>query len=108
MPEYLATGRRADGRKVTENVVANSADEAMRLLRERGYNDVVLHSDDIAAQFTRQREKAENLSPRDYILIRDLPPRVGLFVVRTLRAYRKSWPAMALVALALARPIMPR
>jgi tetratricopeptide (TPR) repeat protein len=102
MPEYLATGRRADGRKVTENVVCNSADEAMRLLAERGYNDVVLHSDDISAQIIRQREKAEYLSPRDFILIRDLPPRVGLFVVRTMRGYRKMWPAMALVALALA------
>ena len=102
MPEYLATVRRPDGRKVTENVVATSADEAVRFLRERGYDEVVLHNDDVMALFTRQREKAEHISPGDYVLIRNLPRGVGLFVVVTLRGYRKMWLLMVLMALALA------
>jgi hypothetical protein len=51
MPEYLATVRRAGALKVTENVVADSADEAV---------------------FTRQGEKAQHVSVRDYLLIRNL------------------------------------
>jgi tetratricopeptide (TPR) repeat protein len=101
MPEYLATVRRPDGCKVTENVVADSADEAMRFLRKRGYDEVVLHNDDVTALFTHQREKAEHITPDDYLLLRDLPRGVGLFVVVTLRGYRAMWFAMVLVALAL-------
>ena len=56
MPEYLATVRHPDGRRVTENVVADSADEAVRLLRERGHDEVMLHSDDVGALFIRQRK----------------------------------------------------
>ena len=102
MPEYLATVRRADGRKVTENVVADSADEAVRLLRDRGYDEVVLHNDDIMALFTHQREKAEHLSPGDYLLLRNLPRGVGLFVVMTLQGYRKMWGVMVAMAFTLA------
>jgi tetratricopeptide (TPR) repeat protein len=102
MPEYLATVRRPDGRKVTENVIADSADEAVRILRERGYDEVVLHNDDIMALFTRQREKAEHISPGDYLLFRKLPRGVGFFVVVTRQGYRKMWSAMVPFALILA------
>src|SRR5689334_22889523 len=87
MPEYLATGRRPDGRKVTENVVANSADEAVRLLAERGYDDVVLHNDDVMALFTRQRDKAEEFSPADYLRLRSIPGSWGVFVVAVVNVY---------------------
>jgi len=102
MPEYLATGRRPDGRKVTENVVADSADDAVQFLRERGYDEVVLHNDDLMALLTRQREKAEHISPGDYLRLRNLPRGVGLFVVVTLNGYRRTWFVMLLSALALA------
>ena len=102
MPEYLATVRRPDGRKTAENVVANSADEAVRLLRERGYQEIVLRSDDVIALYTRQREKAEHISPGDYLLLRNLPRGVGRFVVIIHQGYRKLWSSMVLVALALA------
>jgi hypothetical protein len=101
MPEYLATVRRPGGRKISENVVADSADEAVRLLREQGYDEVVLHTDDVMALFTRQRAVAEHISPADYIRLRDLPPGLGLFVVITLRVYRKMAILTALMAVAL-------
>jgi tetratricopeptide (TPR) repeat protein len=101
MPEYLATVRRPDGRKFIENVVASSADEAVRILRKRGYDEVVLHTDDVGALFTRQLEKAKHISPGDYLLLRDLPPGVGLFVVLTLKGYRMTWLATVLAALYL-------
>jgi hypothetical protein len=103
MPEYLATVRRPGGRKITENVVADSADEAVRLLREQGYDEVVLHNDDVMALFTRQREKAEYISPGDYLLFRKLPRGVGLFIVVTLNGYRKMAFLMALMAVALVK-----
>jgi tetratricopeptide (TPR) repeat protein len=101
MPEYLATVRGPDGRKLTENVVASSADEAVQFLRKRGYEEIELHTDDIGALFTRQRAKAEHLSAGDYLLIRNLP-RVGLFVVLVLKGYRTTWFAIILGALYLA------
>jgi hypothetical protein len=102
MPEYLATARRPDGRKVTEAVVADSADEALRLLRQRGYDEVVLRSEDVMGLFMRPREK-DDISAGDYLLIRNLPRGVGVFVVGTHRGYRKVWLVMLLAALALAR-----
>lgn len=102
MPEYLATVRGADGRTVTENVVAGSADEAVRLLRARGCEEIVLHNDDIMALLTRQRAVAEHVSTRDYLRLRNLPPGLGLFVVVTLGSYRTAWAGMVSVALALA------
>jgi hypothetical protein len=101
--EYLATVRRSDGRKVTENVVANTADEAVRFLRERGCDEIVLHNDDVMALFTRQRKRAEHISPRDYLLLRNLSGGFGFFVVVTLKGYRKTWFVMVVMALALAQ-----
>ena len=102
MPEYLATVRRPDGRKVTENVVADSGDEAVRMLRERGHEEVMLHSDDVGALFIRQRERADHLSPADYLRFRNLPGRLGFFVVVSRLGYRRMWAAMAMVAFAFA------
>ncbi len=102
MPEYLATVRHADGRKVTENVVADSADQALKILRARGHEDVVLHTDDVSALFVHQRAKADDISPRDYVVLRNLRGGLGLFVVITVNGYRKLAILMVLVALVLA------
>ena len=47
MLEYLYTAINPKGRKVTEYIEAESADTAVRFLGERGYSDIVLHTDDV-------------------------------------------------------------
>jgi Tetratricopeptide repeat len=102
MPEYLITVRCPDGRKITERVPANSADEAVQYLHERGYDEVVLHSDDIQAQFTRQRAKTEQISADDVLMMRNRPFGVGLFLVTTIQGYKKMGFAIVSTALCLA------
>jgi tetratricopeptide (TPR) repeat protein len=102
MPEYLATVRHLDGSKVTENVIADSADEAVMSLRERGCDEIVLHSDDVTALYTRQQEQAALLSPRDYLQFRNVSGGLGLMVVVALQCYRKWWAAMVIAAVTLA------
>jgi len=91
MPEYLATGRNADGKKVTERVEARSADEAVRELTGRGYEEIVLHTDDAGALYSRQGDVASVISPRQFLWFRDLPSPLAGFLVVTINAYRQGW-----------------
>jgi tetratricopeptide (TPR) repeat protein len=100
MPEYLVSGRGPDGRKATENVEASSADAAVQILRDRGFDEIVLHTDEIGAHFTHQRKVAGSVSTRDYLLMRNWP-RLGFFVVVTLNGYRRMWFATVCAAILL-------
>jgi tetratricopeptide (TPR) repeat protein len=102
MPEYLVTARNAQGKKVTERLDVNSADEAVQTLRERGYDDIVLHTDDVAARHTKQKAVASTVSPRQYLWFRSMPSWLAHVLVVTITAYRKGWywnvAALALLA----------
>jgi tetratricopeptide (TPR) repeat protein len=100
MPEYILTGRTRGGRKRTEIVIADSADEAVRAFRDDGFADVVLHTDDNAAHFLQPSKVLKTFSPRDYIGYRTRG-RVGcvLFLIRKL--YLQSWWAYAFCLVAL-------
>jgi tetratricopeptide (TPR) repeat protein len=99
MPEYLLSGTDADGRSVTESVVAPSADEAVQRYRARGYADVVLHSDEVMGHLLDPRV-LEHMTPRDYLALGRVS-RFG-FVLRTIwRLYRQQWYLFALMALLL-------
>jgi tetratricopeptide (TPR) repeat protein len=102
MAEYLATARNAEGKKVTERVDVDSADEAVQVLRDRGYDEIVLHTDDVGARYTRQSAVASTISPKDFLLFRQLPPALAGFLIVAGHAYRKGWPwyAAALAVLA--------
>ena len=93
MPEYLATGRSPHGKKTTERIEAESADEAVRTLQDRGFSDVVLHYDDVAAHYHRtiEVEGDEPVSPRESLWFRNLPaPLAGILFI-SLRIYQKNW-----------------
>jgi tetratricopeptide (TPR) repeat protein len=91
MAYYLATGRDSRGRKVTERVEAGSVDEAERALRDKGYDEIILHTDDIGARYTRLGAAAKVITPRQSLWIRDMPaPLAGLLIV-ALNTYRRSW-----------------
>lgn len=70
MPDYLLTAKRPNGHEVTERVDATSADEAVQILRDRGYADVVLHTDDIGATYTRHRDVERYVTTKEYVSFR--------------------------------------
>jgi tetratricopeptide (TPR) repeat protein len=92
MPEYLLTGRDAAGKSTTERVEAGSADDAVRIARDAlGLSDVVLHTDDVAALYQRQKDVAETISPRDFLMFRDLPAPIAGFLVVSKVVYLRFW-----------------
>jgi tetratricopeptide (TPR) repeat protein len=97
MPEYLATGRSPLGRKVTERIEADSADEATRILLERGFDQIVLHTDDAGSLYSGQSEVADAISPRQYLWFRALPAPLAGFLVVTINLYRRNLVASLLL-----------
>lgn len=95
MPEYLATARRPNGRRVTEKVEAASADEVVSILRDRGCDEIVLHDDDVTAVAS---SRSAACSPGLRVLLRKRP-LVGSFLVATLAGYRMMWFIAMLFAL---------
>jgi hypothetical protein len=75
MPAYLLVARNPHGRKVAECVEAPTADLAVTKLREGGYTEIVLHTDDVVAATFRAMEKGmgpkmsvdEFISPREQV-----------------------------------------
>ncbi|MDG3007518.1 hypothetical protein [Paludisphaera mucosa] len=103
MAEYLVTGRDSAGRSATERIEAGSADDAVRIAREaRGLDEVVLHTDDVGALYSRQAAVAEVVSPRDYLRFRDLPAPIAGFLVVSKAIYRRSRGLILLAAAVLA------
>lgn len=90
MSEYLATGRQPGGKKVTERIEADSADEAVQLLRDRGYDEIVLHTDDVGSLYSRQSEVDPLISPREFLWFRDLPSPLAGFLLVTIKTYQHS------------------
>jgi len=90
MPEYILTGRTPRGRTVTEIVVADSADESVRLFADDGRTDIILHTDDNAARFQTPSKLCKTFTPREYLGYRTRG-RVGcaLFLIRKL--YVRTW-----------------
>ncbi|WP_435018106.1 hypothetical protein TA3x_000051 [Tundrisphaera sp. TA3] len=91
MAEYLLTGRDPGGKKMTVRIDADSADEAVRIAGEDGLSEIVLHTDDVGARYTRQSAVEEVISPRDFMKFRDLPPRLAGFLIVAGSLYRRSW-----------------
>lgn len=91
MSEYLATGRGPEGKKVTERVEADSADEAMEILRDRGFEEIVLHTDDVSSRYSGQGEVDAFVSPGEYLWFRHMPGAVAGFLLVTIKIYQKSW-----------------
>ncbi|HLW67920.1 MAG TPA: tetratricopeptide repeat protein [Gemmataceae bacterium] len=90
MPQYLLTGRNPEGKTVTERVDTSSADKAVAILRDRGYEDIILHTDDVGARYTNQRAVERHISPKEYVAFRHFRGRHdhAFFIMRKL--FRQS------------------
>ena len=91
MPRYFATGKTLEGRSVTEELEADSADEAQRIMEQRGYTDVILHTDDVGALYVGDREQTPAIKPRHWLMFRDLPRPLAVFLVLIQISYQRSW-----------------
>jgi len=108
MSEYLFTGTNPSGDKVTESAKADSADTAVRLLAERGYTNIILHTGDIGARYSKQSAAARYISPREYIRFRHMG-EWGYFLFLTGKLYRSNWYVIVLaVALLVYRQYFGR
>jgi tetratricopeptide (TPR) repeat protein len=99
MAQYLVTARNAEGSKVTERVDADSADKVVQILRERGYDEIDLHTDDVGALYTDQKKVEKQISPRQYLWFRNLPSPLGFILVVIVNSYKQTW-VLNLAALA--------
>jgi hypothetical protein len=101
VPKYLASGRNPDGRQITERVEAASADEAVKLLEQRDFTDIVLHTSDIEAVVQQQmralhspaRVKAVDrfLTPRDWLRLRNKGGYLAQVFFLIRKAYTQNW-----------------
>lgn len=90
MPQYFVTARNPLGRTVTELLEAESAKAAIQTLKDRGCENIVLHTDDAAAQIMRPIEATPLLTAHDLVQNRFR----GVFqrtLIMTLRAYAMMW-----------------
>jgi tetratricopeptide (TPR) repeat protein len=93
--EYVLTGRNRRGRRVTEIVVAESADEAVRHFEAAGRTEITLHTDDNAARFLTPSKTLKTITPRQYVGYR-ARGRVGCMLFLIRRLYTQSWWAYGL------------
>jgi tetratricopeptide (TPR) repeat protein len=90
MPEFLLTGRSLEGRKETVRVEAATADLAVKQFKNQGYSEIVLHTDDVGARYTHQRDVEDAVSPKEFVRFRNLGVLGDLlFVVR--KSYAQGW-----------------
>jgi hypothetical protein len=88
--EYLISGRNGRGRRVTEIVLAASADEAVRLFEEHGRTDIVLHTDDVLAPFFRPSKLRKHFRPSECVRLRTAGP-IAYVAIVSLSMYRQLW-----------------
>ena len=101
MAQYLLTAKNRAGRTVSELLEADSANVAVLALKERGYENIVLHTDDFVAK------DAATLELNPLITARDLAKnhtRGGLhrLLVKVARSYAANWKLPVLVAIGFA------
>ncbi|MCR4410960.1 MAG: hypothetical protein NUV77_00880 [Thermoguttaceae bacterium] len=90
MAEYLLTGRTPEGKKATERVEAASADDAVKTLRDRGYTEIVLHTDDVMAQCAGPGLTNQFITPADHVVMRRLG-QWGYMLFVLAKLYRQGW-----------------
>lgn len=88
--EYLISGRNGRGRRITEIVLAVSADEAVRVFEEGGRTDVVLHTDDVIAPFFHPSKLRKHFRPSECVRLRTAGP-IAYITIISVSMYRQLW-----------------
>ncbi len=89
---YLFRASDAGGRRVTDRVLAGSAAQAMQILRQRGFQEIELLTDDVfsrTGQLARATASQANLDPRIQAELRHATPAKKKWLL-ILSVYRRS------------------
>lgn len=62
MPEYLISGRNEVGRRHTVRIKTATAQDALKIMKERGFTDLVLHNDEYSAALLKFAQFKKNPS----------------------------------------------
>jgi tetratricopeptide (TPR) repeat protein len=109
MPDFFVSGRSPEGRQVTERVEAASAAEAVRLMEQRNFTDIVLHTSDLEVLVRQQSEAVYGkkdvhrvFTPREFLRMRRDGSYLGMVLLTIRMSYARSWwvviPGLALLA----------
>jgi tetratricopeptide (TPR) repeat protein len=67
MPHYIISGRDEAGHTVTQIIKTATTQDALDIMRDRGFSDLVLHTDDIAAALMRVYPQNLRLGPEELL-----------------------------------------
>ena len=107
--EYVLSGKTSTGTRSYERIEASTANEAVELLRARGYSDVRIHRDDSVrlvptSPQSRERQK-EHLSPREAAEVYEIDSRAKDLWHRTKQLRGFLFPALVATAYLLLRRV---
>jgi hypothetical protein len=104
MAEYHLSGRNPAGRKVFERVEAASAAEAVKLLEQRDYSDIVLHDSDTEASVRRQIEALHGkknayriFTPNEFVRMRRSGDFLPMLLLSFPKAFQYGWWSVVLI-----------
>ncbi len=98
--DYLLSGVDAEGRRIVKRVAAHAAEQAVAAMRDFGFNNIELHTDDIFTTLQptgKERERfRKNLRPQlQLALLNASSGRASLHLI--WESYRKLWPLVLAV-----------
>jgi hypothetical protein len=102
MPLASVLLRSVTEKKFTERVEASSADTAVGILRQRGFTEIVLHTDDVGALFIQQSKIERHVTPKDFVGLRHVHGYWGMVGFHARKLYLQSWTWNVLFLLVLA------
>jgi len=85
---FILSGRTARGWRVTDVIEATNGEAAVYAFQDRGFSEVVLHTDDVAAPFLNFKKGL--LKPGDMVRVRTKRP-IEIAVILSYLLYRKFW-----------------
>jgi tetratricopeptide (TPR) repeat protein len=106
MAEYDLSGRNPAGRKVFERVEAASAAEAVKLLEQRDYTDIVLHSSDTEVSVREQMEALHGnknayriFTPREFVGMRKSGAFLPMLLLTFPKVFQYGWWSIVVIVM---------
>ncbi len=90
MAEYLISGLRETEQRSTVIIQANSSEEAIAIMTERGYRELTLHTDDVSALYTKATEVSDVFSADEYLGFQTRGTLAAIFFM-VKKIYRNNW-----------------
>ncbi len=104
MPEYLLSATDESGRRLTKFLQADSGDGAVAAARERGWAEIVLHTDDTAAATADLTSLRRIYSPRDILRLQRATTAEFVFLIVRKGLSKIWWALLALLLLFVGWP----